>query len=157
VQRLCKECRGREPLRGSALTKLRRNSAFAHRVIAARSAEVGETFQGFTVPKLRRRSIPRTQVRPRLQARKRKQRLRPLILQKSSKEKEEAEAQEGATTTIGSVLEERSGSLKFTSRCRQESTVEEKEIWAVRSCTDSRQPSDPEKVAQSLISGRVHR
>jgi hypothetical protein len=85
------------------------------------------------------------------------ERPRPLILQKSSKEKEEAEAQEGATTTIGSVLEERSGSLKFTSRCRQESAVEEKEIWAIRSCTDSRQPSDPEKVAQSLISGRVHR
>jgi hypothetical protein len=98
------------------------------RAIAARSAEVRETFQGFTFPKLRRRSVPRMQVRPRLQARKRNQRLRPLILQKSSKEKEEAEAQAGATATIGSVLEERSGSLKFTSRCRQESAVEEKGI-----------------------------
>jgi hypothetical protein len=92
-----------------------------------------------------------------LQACKRKQRPRPLILQKSSKEKEDTKAQEGATTTIGSVLEERSGSLKFTSRCKKERAAEEKEIWAIRSCTDSRQPLDPEKVAQSLISGRVHR
>jgi hypothetical protein len=50
-----------------------------------------------------------------------------LILQKSSKEKEEAKAQEGATTTIGLMLEERSRSLKFTSRCRQGSTEKENE------------------------------
>jgi hypothetical protein len=42
------------------LTKLRRNSAFAHRVIVARSAEVGENIQGFIVLKLRRSSVPRT-------------------------------------------------------------------------------------------------
>jgi hypothetical protein len=67
-------------------------------------------------------------VGPRLQARKRKQRLRPLKLGKYSKEKEEAKAQEEATTTVGLVLEEISRSLKFTSRCRQESAAEKKEI-----------------------------
>jgi hypothetical protein len=46
------------------LRKLRRNNAFVHRAIAARSEEVGETFQGFTVLKLRRRSVPRMQTRP---------------------------------------------------------------------------------------------
>jgi hypothetical protein len=56
------------------------------------------------------------------------------------------EAQEGATTTVGSVLEERSGLLKFMSRHKQESTTEEKEIQVIRSCVDSRQLSDPEKV-----------
>jgi hypothetical protein len=127
------------------LTKLKRNNAFAHRAIAARSAEVKETFQGFTVLKLRRRSVPTTQATPRFQACKRKQSPRPLILQKSSKEKEEEEDQEGATTTIASVSEERSGSLKFTSRCRQESVVEEKEIWAIRSYANSQQPLDPKK------------
>jgi hypothetical protein len=117
--------------------KLRIDSTFVQRAIAARSAEIDETFQGFIVPKLRRRSIPRMQARPRLQARKRNQRPRPLILQKYSKDKEEEEAREGAIATVGSVLEEISGSLKLTSRHRQESVAEEKEIWAVRSCADS--------------------
>lgn len=47
------------------------------------------------------------------------------------------EAREGATTTVGLVLEEISGSLKFMSRCRQESAEEEKKIWVVRSCVNS--------------------
>jgi hypothetical protein len=57
-----KACQAQE----KSTEKLRIDSTFAHRAIAARSAEVGETFQGFTVPKLRRRSIPRMQARPRL-------------------------------------------------------------------------------------------
>jgi hypothetical protein len=46
-------------LQEQSTENLRTDNTFAHRAIVARSEKVWETFQGFTVPKLRRRSIQR--------------------------------------------------------------------------------------------------
>jgi hypothetical protein len=67
--------------------------------------EVGETLQGFTVPKLRRESIFKNAGETKDTGFAEKQRPRPLILWKSSKEEEEVKAQEGATVVIDSELE----------------------------------------------------
>jgi hypothetical protein len=80
----------------SQVQKLRRNSAFAHRAIVERSRKSRNPLRfhnrqssgGTTSLEYRRE--------PRIQASQQKQRPRPLKLWKSSKGKEEVQAQEGA-------------------------------------------------------------
>ena len=67
--------------------------------------EVGKTLQGFTVSKLRRESVFKNASGTKDTGFTEKQSPRHLTLWKSSKEEEEAEAQEGATIVIDSELE----------------------------------------------------
>jgi hypothetical protein len=55
VQRLCEERRSRRILEDSKRTKLRRESAFMHRAIAAEVAEAKELFGEFRVLKAQER------------------------------------------------------------------------------------------------------
>jgi hypothetical protein len=99
---------------------------------------VGETFQGFTVPKLRRRSIPRMQVRPRFEARKRKQRPRPLILQKIF----QGEGRRSGGSRESTIVSDREEEKIWTVEVSHPGNVGERSgrenIWAIRSSLDNR-------------------
>jgi len=69
--------------------------------------EVGKTLQGFTVSKLRRESVFKNASGTKDTGFTEKQSPRHLTLWKSSKEEEEAEAQEGATVVVDSEPERR--------------------------------------------------
>jgi hypothetical protein len=132
-----------ESFKDSRKTKLRRDSAFVHRAIAARSAGSQETLQGFTVPKLRRESIFKNAGETKDTGFTEKQRPRPLILWKYSKEEEEAEAQEGATVVIDSELE------------RKIWTVEVSRPGGSRRAQHGRERSGPSDLEQIADSHRI--